>query len=160
MMINSTVLPFDITGLVKSKAWQKATPEQRKKFISAGVAFTSMINYYAKKYRANKTLKGEFIACVLWDFYYDLFENQLREGAFDFELDAAYPRVDEKEPIDNFSERLLDEAIHSKKWIKKLKRAYRENENEIRQKAYSADLNMIDKDLINDFSVEYRDYLY
>lgn len=160
MMINSTVLPFDVVGLVKSKEWYKATPEQREKFISAGVAFTTMISYYAEKYRTKKTLKGEFIACVLWDFYYDLFDHQLTADGFDFELATTYQQIDENEPIDNFAERLLDEAIHSKKWIKKLKLAFRENREKIEQDAMNEQTGKIDLGLVNDFSVEYRDYLY
>ena len=78
MMINESLLPFGVTELVKSKAWHTATPEQRRKFISAGVTFDTVINHYADKYRTKKTLKGEFIACVLWDFYYDCLEHQLK----------------------------------------------------------------------------------
>lgn len=61
--------------------------------------------------------------------------------------------------IDNYSERLLDEAIDPKRWIKVLKQAYRENKEKIIEG--TTDKNgEIDLDLVNDFSVEYRDYLY
>ncbi len=33
MMIDANLLPFSVKGLVKSKAWYDATPEQRRKFI-------------------------------------------------------------------------------------------------------------------------------
>ena len=159
MMINESLLPFGVTELVKSKAWRTATPEQRRKFISAGVTFDTVINHYADKYRAKKTLKGEFIACVLWDFYYDLFGTPVESGSFDYELEYWYDSEDEKAPIDNYSERLLDEAIDPKRWIKVLKQAYRENKEKIIEG--TTDKNgEIDLDLVNDFSVEYRDYLY
>lgn len=160
MMIDKNLLPFDVSDLIKSNAWRNATPDQRRKFISAGVTFDAVINHYTDKYRAKKTLKGEFIACVLWDFYFDLFCNPMEQGdAFDFELEHVYPDFGEKAPIDQFSERLLDEALHPKRWIKLLKQAYRENKKEIIEGA-TVESGEIDLDLVNDFSVEYRDYLY
>ena len=155
MMIDANLLSFDTTELVKSKAWHDATPEQRRKFISASVTFDTVLTHYADKYRAKKTTKGEFISCVLWDFYYDLFCNPLEQGnGFDFELGYYY-----ENNIDNFSERLLDEALHSKRWIKVLKQAYQENKGEIIKGATDENGN-INLDLINDFSIEYRDYMY
>ena len=155
MMIDANLLPFDTTELVKSKAWHDATPEQRRKFISASVTFDTVLTHYADKYRAKKTIKGEFIACVLWDFYYDLFCNSMEQGnEFDYELGFYY-----ENNIDNFSERLLDEALHPKRWIKVLKQAYQENKREIIKGATDENGN-INLDLINDFSIEYRDYLY
>lgn len=160
MMIDANLLPFSIGELVKSKAWHDAAPEQRIKFISAGVTFDTVLTHYADKYRAKKTIKGEFIACVLWDFYYDLFCNPLEQGnGFDFELEHVYQVVDEKAPIDQYSERLLDEALHPKRWIKRLKLAYRENKVRIIASAMD-DNGKLDLELINDDSVEYRDYLY
>ena len=159
MMIDANLLPFSVDELVKSKAWHDATPEQRRKFISAGVTFDSVLTHYADKYRAKKTIKGEFISCVLWDFYYDLFCNPVENGSFDFELDQVYQVFDGKASIDQYSERLLDEAIDPKRWIKVLKQAYREDKEKIIEGATDKNGN-IDLDLINDFSVEYRDYLY
>ena len=155
MMIDANLLPVSVDELVKSKAWHDATPEQRRKFISAGVTFDTVLTHYADKYRAKKTVKGEFIACVLWDFYYDLFSNPVEQGnEFDFELDYYY-----ENDIDQYSERLLGEALHPKRWIKVLKQAYRENRKEIIKGATDENGN-IDLDLINDDSVEYRDYMY
>lgn len=154
-MIDANLLPFDMTELVKSKAWHNSTPEQREKFISAGVTFDTVLTHYADKYHAKKTVKGDFINYVLWDFYYDLFNNAVEQGnGFDYELGYYY-----ENNIDNFSERLLDEAFHPKRWIKVLKQAYQENKKEIIKGATDENGN-IDLDLINDFSVEYRDYLY
>ena len=75
MMIDTRNIPFDINPVAKSKAWHNATPEIRQKFVSNATTFATMINYYADKYRAKKTLKGEFFACVLWDFYWDMLET-------------------------------------------------------------------------------------
>lgn len=155
MMINANLLPFDTTELVKSKAWHNSTPEQREKFISAGVTFDTVLTHYADKYHAKKTIKGDFINYVLWDFYYDLFNNAVEQGnGFDYELGYYY-----ENNIDNFSERLLEEALHPKRWIKVLKKAYQENKKEIIKGATDENGN-IDLGLINDFSVEYRGYLY
>jgi hypothetical protein len=155
MMINASLLPFDTTELAKSKVWHNATSEQRRKFIKASVTFDTVLTHYADKHRAKKTVKGEFIACVLWDFYYDLFNNAVEQGnEFDYELGYCY-----ENNIDNFSERLLDEALNPKRWIKVLKQAYQENKKEIIKGATDENGN-INLDLINDFSVEYRDYLY
>lgn len=118
-MIDANLLPFSVDELVKSKAWHDATPEQRRKFISAGVTFDTVLTHYADKYRAKKTVKGEFIACVLWDFYFDLFCSPVENGSFDFELDQVYQVFDGKASIDQYSERLLDEARHPKRWIKR-----------------------------------------
>lgn len=157
-MIDANLLPFSVDELVKSKAWHDATPEQRRKFISASITFDTVLTHYADKYRAKKTVKGEFIACVLWDFYYDLFCNPVENG-FEYELDTVYSAIDDKAPVDQYSERLLDEALHPKHWIKVLKQAYRENKKEIIEGATDENGN-VDLDLINDDSVEYRDYLY
>lgn len=155
MMIDANLLPFSVDELVKSKVWHDATSEQRRKFLSASITFDTVLTHYADKYREKKTIKGEFIACVLWDFYYDLFCSPLEQGnGFDFELGYYY-----ENNIDNYSERLLDEAIDPKRWIKVLKQAYRENKAKIIEGVIDRDGN-IDLDLINDFSVEYRDYLY
>lgn len=155
MIIDANLLPFSVDELVKSKAWHDATPEQRRKFISASVTFDTVLTHYADKYHAKKTVKGEFIACVLWDFYYDLFSDAVEQSnGFDFGLDYYY-----ENNIDNFSERLLGEALHPKRWIKVLKQAYQENRKDIIKGATDENGN-IDLDLINDFSVEYRDYLY
>ena len=157
MMIEANLLPFDMTELAKSKVWHSATTEQRKKFISASVTFNTVLTHYADKYRAKKTIKGEFIACVLWDFYYDLFVEPVEDGSFEYELDWIYDASSNN--LDKYSKYLVDEAIHAKNWIKKLKKAYRENKKDIIKGATDENGN-IDLDLINDFSVEYRDYMY
>ncbi|MCD5424412.1 hypothetical protein [Limosilactobacillus fermentum] len=160
MMIDEDLLPFNTNGLVKSRAWHNATPEQRRKFISAGIAFDTVLTHYADKYRAKKTVKGEFIACVLWDFHFDLFSNPVGRGtAFDYELDTGYQTFDEKAPIDLYSERLLDEALHPKHWIKASKLAYRENKVKIIEGGTDENGN-VDLDLVNDNWVDWRDYLY
>lgn len=154
-MIDEDLLPFNVDGLIKSKAWHDATPEQRRKFISAGVTFDAVITHYADKYHAKKTVKGEFIACVLWDFYDDLFSDAVEpDNGFDFELGWYY-----ENNIDRYSKRLLVEALHPKRWIKVSKQAYQENKKDIIKGATNENGD-IDLDLINNFSVEYRDYLY
>ncbi len=53
----------------------------------------------------------------------------------------------------------MDEATDPKRWIKALKQAYRENKKKLLRALLTKNGN-VDLDLVNDFSVEYRDYLY
>ena len=147
MMIDANLLPFSVDELVKSKVWHDATPEQRRKFLSASITFDTVLTHYADKYREKKTIKGEFIACVLWDFYFDLFAGPVENGSFDYELDWIYDA--DRNSIDEYVKYLVDEAIHAKNWIKKLKKAYRENKKDIIEGATDENGN-IDLDLIND----------
>lgn len=161
MMIDTKNIPFDIDEATKSKAWHDATPEVRQKFVSDATTFATMIAYYADKYRAKKTLKGEFIACVLWDFYWDILATPI--SYLDDELNRYYNTIDEfdgKTPLENYAEALLDQAVHAKRWIKILKENYKEDKDKITEMATDEDTGKIDLDLVNDFSAEYRDLFY
>lgn len=161
MMIDTRYIPFDIDAVTKSKAWHDATPEIRQKFVANATTFATMINYYADKYRAKKTLKGEFFACVLWDFYWDILETPC--NYLDAELKQYYDTIDEfddKTPLENYSETLLDQAVHAKRWIKILKQNYKEDKVKIKEMATDEDTGKIDLDLVNDFSADYRDIFY
>lgn len=159
-MIDTKNIPFDIEDATKSKAWHDATPEVRQNFVSSATTFATMITYYADKYRAKKTLKGEFIACVLWDFYWDILETPV--SYLDDELRQYYNTADEfdgKTPLENYSEALLDQAVHAKRWIKILKKNYKADEPQITAMATDDD-GKLNLDLVNDFSAEYRDLFY
>lgn len=160
MMIDTRAIPFDIEPVTKSKAWHDATPEIQQKFVSNATTFATMINYYADKYRAKKTLKGEFFACVLWDFYWDILETPCHY--FDQELAQWYanPTKSKQTALEIYSNALLDQAIHAKRWIKILKTIYKYKKATIKEMATNEDTGKIDLDLVNDFSADYRDIFY
>ena len=161
MLINTDILPFDMNGIVKSEAWHKATPEQRQKFVSAAVTFETVINETAKKYRAKKTLKGEFIACCLYDFFWDIFEAPIDNEVLDDELEHWYDLDDDsKTGLECFSEALLDHALHIKRDIKMLKETFHEDHDIIVKEATNEKTGQVDPKLLNDFSSEYFDCLY
>lgn len=161
MLIDTQVIPFDIGGAVKSKAYHEATPEQRQQFVSNATTFATMIDYYADKYRAKKTLKGEFIACVLRDFYWDMLETPCESENLDENLTLWYEDPEgKKTALEIYSEELLDQAIHAKRWIKILKATYKDDKESIRLKAVDNRTGRVNLNRVNDFSEDYRDILY
>lgn len=96
MLIDTQVIPFDISSAVKSKAYHEVTPEQRQQFVSSAITFATMIDYYADKYRTKKTLKDEFIACVLRDFYWDMLETPCESEDLDETLALWYEDPEKK----------------------------------------------------------------
>lgn len=161
MLIDTQVIPFDIDDAVKSKAYHKATPEQRQKFVSNATTFATMIDYYADKYRAQKTLKGEFIACVLRDFYWDMLETPCESESLDENLELWYEDPEEKKTaLEIYSEELLDQAVHAKRWIKILKTAYKDDKERIKLKVTDNQTGKVNLNRVNDFSEDYRDILY
>ena len=156
MMIDTRNIPFDINPVAKSKAWHNATPEVRQKFVADATTFATIIDYYADKYRAKKTLKGEFFACVLWDFYWDMLETP-------YMLETPCNYLDQegkKSALEVYSDALLDQAVHAKRWIKVLKKTYKLDKTKIKEMATDEDTGKIDLDLVNDFSADYRDIFY
>lgn len=161
MLIDTQVIPFDISGAVKSKAYHEATPKQRQQFVSNAIAFATMIDYYADKYHAKKTLKGEFIACVLRDFYWDMLETPCESEVLDENLAWWYEDPEgKKTALEIYSEELLDQAIHAKRWIKILKATYKDDKERIKLKATDNRTGRVNLNRVNDFSENYRDILY
>ena len=161
MLIDTQIIPFDIDDAVKSKAYRKATPEQRKQFVSSATTFATIIDYYADKYHAKKTLKGEFIACVLRDFYWDMLETPCESKNLDENLALWYEDPEEKKTaLEIYSEELLDQAIHAKCWIKILKAAYKDDKERIKQKVTDNQTGKVNLNRVNDFSEDYRDIFY
>lgn len=161
MLIDTQVIPFDIDDAVKSKAYRKATPEQRQQFVSNATTFATMIDYYADKYRAKKTLKGEFIACVLRDFYWDMLETPCESENLDENLTLWYEDPEgKKTALEIYSEELLDQAIHAKRWIKILKATYKDDKESIRLKAIDNRTGKVNLNRVNDFSEDYRGIFY
>lgn len=152
-LINEGLLPFDLSEVEKSNFWNRATFAEKEKFISAVTTITTLVNMYQEKYWGKHTLKAEFIAMVLGDWWHDLVEAAL--NCLDDELEHWYDGN-----INEFSERLLDECVNSKKWIKTLKQAYRENKSDIKEAVFDKEEGTYDINLISDISDEYRDYLY
>ena len=161
MMIDTKNIPFDIEPVTKSKTWQDTAPEIRQKFVANATTFATMINYYADKYRAKKTLKGEFFACVLWDFYWDMLETPCESENLDENLALWYEDPEEKKTaLEIYSEELLDQAIHAKRWIKILKAAYKDDKERIKQKVTDNQAGKVNLNRVNDFSEDYRDIFY
>ena len=160
VLINNSLSPFDIKPSLESNTdtWATLTHQERQDFIAAGVTFNRTIEYYAAKYRNKHTLKGEFIACILYDFYFDLFETPL--NSLRYELDNTYLDDNLHQEIKNYTDRLLEEAMHPHRWIKVLKKIYHDNKQDIIKNSTDDKTGKIDLKLVNDFSVEYRDYLY
>lgn len=161
IFLRNSMLPVDLDdleNLVNSRTWESANAEQKRKFIGAVVTFTTILERFVKKYRAKKTLKGEFIACVLSDWWYDLVSKALM--SLDYELYSCYSSSTDKELIDVYSDELLDRCENTKRWIKILKKAYKKNKKEIKKYTYNEETKSTDLELVNDISVEYRDYLY
>lgn len=146
-------------NLAESDTWHRATPEQQRKLVNAVVTFSNLIDVNAQEYRAKQTLEGEFVACVLYDWFFDLVEPGLT--TLDYELDTTYQPVDNvTSAIDYFSNRLLDDSSDMANKIKILKRTYKEDEERIKELATDDETGQIDLGLVNDFSAEYRDSLY
>lgn len=152
-LINEELLPFDLSEVEKSNSWNKATFEEKEKFISAVTTITTLVNMYEDKYWKKHTLKAEFTAMVLCDWWHDLVEAAL--NCLDDELEHWYDGN-----LNEFSERLLDECVNSEKWIKTLKKAYRENKLDIKEAVFDKEKGAYDLELVNDISDKYRDYLY
>lgn len=146
IMINTKNNLFRINPIIRSDAWKNATPEIQQEFISNATAFTTTIKYYINKYNAKKTLKDEFIAYLLQDFYFDLFESQCYQAGLNNSLKK-------------YSNNLLNYAIHIKHWIKLIKEAYKDDKNEIIKLSTNNNGN-VDLKLVKDISPDYRDLFY
>ena len=62
--------------------------------------------------------------------------------------------------LEVYSNVLLDQAIHAKRWIKILKTTYKYKKAVIKEMATDEDTGKINLDLVNDFSADYRDIFY
>ena len=150
-----------------SQTWQVVTDEQQKKFEAVVFLFTAKIIPLCTKYHQKHTVKGEFIADVLEDYYYDLVQRPL-DG-----LDDEVENYDDsakmfkemsdseiKQAFDKLIQNLYKRCQHPKKLVKKLKHAYHNNRAEICNVTKTADQSKPDLAAITDISANYRDFLY
>ena len=152
---------------VSSQAWQVVTEEQQNNFEAVVLLFTAKIMPLTTKYHQKHTVKGEFIADVLEDYYYDLVQRPL--DGLDDELenyvDSAKTfeemSVSEiKQAFDNLTQNLYERCQHPQKLVKTLKRVYHDHKAQIRSVTKTNDQTEPDLTAITDISANYRDYLY
>lgn len=152
---------------VSSQAWQIVTDEQQKKFEAVVLLFTSKIIPLCTKYHQKHTVKGEFIADVLEDYYYDLVQRPL--DGLDDELEnyvnssKTFEKMslsETRQAFNNLIQNLYERCQHPKKLVKTLKLAYHDHEDQIRNVTKTNDQNEPDLAAITDISANYRDLLY
>lgn len=150
-----------------SQTWQIVTDEQQKKFEAVVFLFTAKIIPLCTKYHQKHTVKGEFIADVLEDYYYDLVQRPLDGLDDEVENYADSAKMFEemsdseiKQAFDKLIQNLYERCQHPKKLVKKLKHAYHNNRAEICNVTKNADQSKPDLDAITDISANYRDFLY
>lgn len=150
-----------------SQTWQVVTDEQQKKFEAVVFLFTAKIIPLCTKYHQKHTVKGEFIADVLEDYYYDLVQRPLDGLDDEVENYADSAKMFEemsdseiKQAFDKLIQNLYERCQHPKKLVKKLKHAYQNNRAEICNVTKTTDQSKPDLDAITDISANYRDFLY
>ena len=150
-----------------SQAWQVVTEEQQNNFQAVILLFTAQIMPLTTKYHQKHTVKGEFIADVLEDYYYDLVQRPL--DGLDDELEnyvnssktfAEMSRSEASQAFDNLVRNLYERCQHPKQLVKTLKQVYHDHENQINSVTKTDDQSKPDLAAITDISANYRDYLY
>lgn len=150
-----------------SQAWQVATDEQQKNFQAVVLLFTAQIMPLTTKYHQKHTVKGEFIADVLEDYYYDLVQRPL--DGLDDEVEGynnslktfeelSTPEI--RQAFDRLIQNLYERCQHPEKLVKALKHVYRDHQSQIDRVTKTADQTEPDLTAIADISANYRDFLY
>lgn len=151
---------------VSSQAWQIVTDEQQKKFEAVVLLFTAKIIPLCTKYHQKHTVKGEFIADVLEDYYYDLIQRPL--DGLDDELEnhvnnsktfEEMSLSETRQAFDNLVQNLYERCQHPKQLVKTLKQVFHDHQKEIRNFTKTDDQDKPDLAAITDISAIYRDFL-
>lgn len=132
------------------------------------VMFIVKISPVIAKHHEKQTMKDEFIADVLEDYYYDLLQRPL--DAFETEINDTYTNNGQpltindvpkaiNNAVNNLSANLYERCQHPKKLVKILKQAYEDNRKLIYHTAHHDD-GQLDLSLITDISANFRDLLY
>ena len=150
-----------------SQTWQVVTDEQQKKFEAVVFLFTAKIIPLTTKYHQKHTVKGEFIADVLEDYYYDLVQRPLDGLDDEVENYADSTKMFEemsdseiKQAFDKLIQNLYERCQHPKKLVKTLKQVYHDHKDQINSVTKTDDQNEPDLAAITDISANYRDFLY
>lgn len=150
-----------------SQTWQVVTEEQQKNFQAVVFLFTAKIIPLCTKYHQKHTVKGEFIADVLEDYYYDLVQRPLDGLDDEVENYANSTKMFEemsdseiKQTFDKLIQNLYERCQHPKKLVKTLKLVYHDHEDQIRSVTKTNNQDEPDLAAITDISAKYRDFLY
>lgn len=150
-----------------SQTWQVVTEEQQKNFQAVVLLFTARIMPLCTKYHQKGTVKGEFIADVLEDYYYDLVQQPLDDLDDEVEVyDNSFKIFEElsnqeiQQAFDNLIQNLYQRCQHPQKLVKTLKQVYHDHKDQIRSVTKNDDQSKTDLDAITDISANYRDFLY
>lgn len=150
-----------------SQTWQVVTEEQQKNFQAVVLLFTARIMPLCTKYHQKGTVKGEFIAAVLEDYYYDLVQQPLDD--LDDEVDGysnSFKMFEElsnseiRQAFDRLIQNLYKRCQHPKKLVKALKHVYRDHQAQIDRVTKTADPTKPNLTAIAAISANYRDFLY
>lgn len=150
-----------------SLTWQVITDKQRKNFEAVVLLFTAQIMPLTTKYHQKHTVKGEFIADVLEDYYYDLvqrpldgLDNELENYVNNSKTFEEMSLSETRQAFDNLVQNLYERCQHPKQLVKTLKQVFHDHQKEIRNVTKTADQNKPDLAAITDISANYRDFLY
>lgn len=153
-----------------SQIWHSSalTKPTKQRLKAAMLMFIVKISPVIAKYHEKQTMKAEFIADVLEDYYYDLLQRPLDD--FDDEINDTYTNDGQpltindvpkaiNDAVNNLSANLYERCQHPKKLVKILKQAYEDNRELIYHTAHQDD-GQLDLSLITDISANFRDLLY
>ena len=150
-----------------SQTWQIVTDEQQKKFEAVVFLFTAKIIPLCTKYHQKHTIKGEFIADVLEDYYYDLVQQPLDDLDDEVEVyDNSFKIFEElsnqeiRQAFDNLIQNLYQRCQHPQKLVKILKLVYHDHKDQIKSVTKKDGQSKPDLDAITDISANYRNFLY
>ncbi|QDR73686.1 hypothetical protein FOD75_11385 (plasmid) [Limosilactobacillus reuteri] len=131
-----------------SEAYRAATWEGKQEFIKAVYAMEVVIEQVTDKYRNKKTPKGEFVACCLLDYFYDV---SPLEGNLQEQMESIFG----DEPVlAQYTEFLSGIASNIHQIVREIKKVYKNNKAEILDLITNAD-GSVDLEEINDCSREY-----
>lgn len=150
-----------------SQTWQVVTDEQQKNFQAVVLLFTAKIMPLCTKYHQKHTIKGEFIADVLEDYYYDLvqcpldgLDDELENYADSAKTFEEMSLSETKQAFNNLIQNIYQRCQHPQKLVKTLKLVYHDHKDQIRSVTKKDDQSKPDLDAITDISANYRDFLY
>ena len=122
-----------------SQTWQVVTEEQQKNFQAVVLLFTARIMPLYTKYHQKGTVKGEFIADVLEDYYYDLVQQPLDDlddevDGYDnsFKIFEELSNQEIRQAFDNLIQNIYQRCQHPQKLVKTLKQVYHDHKDQIK----------------------------
>ena len=151
---------FGITDLVtldETKNFTNASTKQQTHLLRAIVTFETIIQSLEEKYTNKGKAKDLFYANVLADFENDMYNEVMRD--FDDELDRYWSDINDTDPIDNYADALLDQAMHYKRWIEILKANWKNDQHDLLF-ALTDENGHVNLDRMCELTPDYRDIFY